>query len=123
MSSAFINPSSEQIAAIGQMDIEGPVVMLNLLRFAPDGGAETYAEYAEAAQPFLEKVGASVRFMGGVAATVIGGEEWDEVVLVEYPSKQAFLAMIGDPDYPHKLRAGALIDSRLYCTRQRTLPT
>lgn len=110
----------EQISAIAKMDLEGPVVMLNLLRFAPDGGAEAYARYAEAAQPFLERVGASVRFMGNVAATVIGGEEWDEVVLVEYPSKQAFLDMIGDPEYPHEIRAGALVDSRLYCTQQRS---
>lgn len=122
MTNTFINPSSEQITAIGQMDLEGPVVMLNLLRFAPDGGAKSYAKYAQAAQPFLEKVGASVRFMGSVETTVIGGEEWDEVVLVEYPSKQAFLAMIGDPGYPHKMRADALLDSRLYCTRRRTPP-
>ena len=37
---------------------EGPVVMLNLLRFAPDGGRERYAEYGAAVAPLLEGVGA-----------------------------------------------------------------
>jgi uncharacterized protein (DUF1330 family) len=27
------------------------------------------------------------------------GEEWNEAVLVEYPSRKAFLDMIGDPEY------------------------
>ena len=30
---------------------EGPVVMLNLLRFRPDGGQERYAEYGAAVAP------------------------------------------------------------------------
>ena len=32
---------------------------------------------------------------------------------------QAFFEMTGDPDYPSDLRAGALEDSRLYCTQPR----
>ena len=50
-------------------------------------------------------------------AKTSGGEDWDEVILVEYPSIQAFFAMTGDPDYPSALRAGALADSRLYCSQ------
>jgi len=96
-----------------------PIVMLNLLRFNPDGGAETYARYAEAAAPFLAKSGASLRYVGDVATTLIGGERWDEIVLVEYPSPQAFFDMVGDPAYPSRIRASALLDSRLYCTQER----
>ena len=99
------------------MELDGPILMLNLLRFAPDGGAEAYARYGAAAAPFLEKAGASIRYLGQVAGTFIGGEDWDEVILVEYPSKAAFLAMSGDPDYPGHLRAEALSDSRLICTQ------
>jgi hypothetical protein len=69
--------------------------------------------------PFLARAGATVRYLGAGAATVIGPDRWDEVVLVEYPTVQAFFEMTGDPDYPSDVRAGALADSRLYCTQQR----
>lgn len=118
MADTYINPSPDQLAALLEIEIDGPLVMVNLLRFAPDGGEEAYRQYGAAATPFLEKSGASIRFFGHGVATVIGGEEWDEVILVEYPSKQAFLDMTGDPDYPSALRSGALADSRLYCTVQ-----
>jgi len=100
------------------MDIDGPVVMLNLLRFKPDGGEEEYARYAQAATPHLQRSGAKLKYLGNVAATVIGGDTWDRIVLVEYPSKQAFLEMSGDPDYPREIRANGLLDSRLYCSQQ-----
>lgn len=118
MPETYINPSRAQLEALLQLDLDGPLVMVNLLKFKPDGGAEAYARYAEQAAPFLAKTGAKVRYLGRVAATVIGGEEWDEVILVEYPSKAAFFEMTQNPDYPGGVRAGALLDSRLYCTRE-----
>jgi hypothetical protein len=36
---------------------EGPVTMLNLLAFKPDGGQERYLEYGVAVAPLLEKAG------------------------------------------------------------------
>lgn len=121
MSETYLSPSAEQINALRKLDLSGPIVMLNLLRFAPDGGAEEYARYGTAAAPFLQAAGASIRYLGDVAGTVIGGEEWDEIILVEYPSLQAFFEMTGNPDYPSQIRAGALADSRLYCTQEGSL--
>jgi uncharacterized protein (DUF1330 family) len=118
MATAHLSPTPEQMAAILALDVEGPVVMVNLLRFKPQGGAETYARYGEQAAPFLQRFGAKIRFAGLGRATVIGGESWDEVVLVEYPSKQAFLDMVRAPGYPSDVRASALLDSRLYCTTE-----
>lgn len=118
MSETYIHPSREQIAAIRNMDLDGPITMLNLLRFEPNGGLEEYARYGTQAAPFLQRSGAEVRYLGEVTATFIGGEEWDRIILVEYPSKEAFLEMTGNPDYPSNIRAGALADSRLYCTQQ-----
>jgi uncharacterized protein (DUF1330 family) len=115
---SYINPSAEQIAALRELDLEGPLVMVNLLRFLPDGGAEQYGRYAAATQPFLESSGATVRYLGGGAATVIGPDEWDSVILVEYPNVRSFLEMVGRPDYPSELRDAALADSRLYCTQE-----
>ncbi len=120
MSDTYLHPAPEQLAAIQQLNVDGPIVMLNLLRFAPSGGAEQYARYAAAANPYLERSGARLTYLGNVTATVIGGEHWDRVILVEYPSTQAFLDMVGDPGYPSEIRAGALFDSRLYCTQPAT---
>jgi uncharacterized protein (DUF1330 family) len=121
MSETYLSPSAEQINALRKLDLSGPIVMLNLLRFAPGGGAEEYARYGAAAAPFIQAAGASIRYQGDVAGTVIGGEDWDEIILVEYPSLQAFFEMTGNPDYPSQIRAGALADSRLYCTQEGSL--
>jgi len=76
-----------------------PVVMLNLLRFKPDGGRERYGEYGAAVAPLLEKVGARVIFGGDPATVLLGERSWDLVLLVEYPTRQAFLDMIASEEY------------------------
>ena len=72
-------------------DDGGPVVMLNLLRFA-DGGRERYAAYLEAARPFVDAVGGEVVFLGAGAAPLAAepGQAWDAVLLVRYPHPQAW---------------------------------
>lgn len=118
MNPTHLSPTPEQLAAVAALEVDGPVLMLNLLRFKADGGREQYAVYAAAAMPFLGKVGASVRVRTDAHSTVIGAEEWDEMIVVEYPSKQAFFDMVTDPEYPGELRAAALEDSRLVLTTE-----
>lgn len=93
----------------------GAVTMLNLLAFKPEGGAERYAEYTAAVTPLLERVGGRIVFAGAPAAALIG-EGWDLVALVEYPSRQAFIEMIGSPEYLEvaHLRTEALVRSELH---------
>ncbi len=95
---------------------EGPVVMLNLLDFKPAGGLERYAEYGEGVAPLLSRVGARILYAGNATAPVIGPSKWDLVILVEYPTRQAFLEMIGSPEYAAiaHLRAEALERSELH---------
>jgi uncharacterized protein (DUF1330 family) len=95
---------------------DSPVTMLNLLRFRPDGGEERYAEYGAAVAPLLEKAGARVVFLGEAALPLLGGGSWDSVLLVEYPSRQAFLDMIASPEYQAigHLRTEALEHGELY---------
>ena len=78
---------------------DAPVVMLNLLRFKLGGGQERYAEYGAAVTPLLEKAGARVVFLGESALPLLGEGRWDSVLLVEYPTRQAFLDMIASPEY------------------------
>lgn len=131
MTSVFVDPTPDQIRALAAAaDDPAPVSMLNLLRFAqravlPDGretsGREAYLAYYAATGPHLARVGGSVVWAGSCHPAVIGPEqgEWDMAAVVRYPSRAAFLAMIGDPDYREtsRIRTAALADSRLVpCT-------
>jgi uncharacterized protein (DUF1330 family) len=127
MSNASIEPTPAQFERLATSADHGPFVMLNLLRFKPradgideaDGitGAEAYARYAAAAAEHLQRVGGRILLALAGRDSVIGPAdgEWDVVVAVEYPSRQAFLEMTSNPDYLaiHAHRAAALADSRL----------
>ncbi len=95
---------------------EGPVVMLNLLRFRPEGGQRRYGEYGAAVAPLLEKVGGRIVFAGEPATALLGDDSWDLVALVEYPSRNAFLEMISSPEYGEigHLRTEALSRGELH---------
>jgi len=115
----------------------GPIVMLNLLRYREKAqyknsdfdsncsGAEAYQRYGAAVFPLMQKVGATVVYRGKAKNIFIGpeNEEWDEVLLVKYPSFQAFLKMTTDPKYLTIVvhREAALADSRLIMTEQSKL--
>jgi uncharacterized protein (DUF1330 family) len=93
-----------------------PVTMLNLLRFRPDGGRERYLEYGAAVAPLLERAGARVVFLGDSALPLLGEGRWDSVLLVEYPTGQAFLDMVASPEYQAiaHLRTEALEEGELH---------
>lgn len=109
--------NSEGFAAFGgRAEEDAPVVMLNLLEFKPDGGRERYEEYGEAVAPSLERAGGRIIFMGAPALALLGADSWDLVVLVEYPTRQAFLDMIGSAEYQAigHLRTEALARGELH---------
>ncbi len=100
----------------GRADDGKPVVMLNLLRFKPDGGRERYAEYAAAVAPMVERLGGRFVFAGEPATALLGEESWDLVALVEYPTRRAFLEMIASEEYRAvgHLRTEALLAGELH---------
>ena len=112
-----IDPTREAFEQFMTSDTTTPVVMLNLLRFADRSGYETYLR---ATAPFLAKVGGEVVYAGlGSAALVAeAGQAWDAVLLVRYPSRAAFAAMVADRDYREvtKLRSSALVEAVLQPT-------
>lgn len=119
---AFIAPTQDQIQRFFAMDIEGPIHMLNLLKFKPDGGLETYMKYGEATAPCLEKVGGKMVYQAQGRAIVIGDLQWDLMFIIEYPNRQAFQDMISSKEYQAgaHLRDEAIEDSRLLCMQQTT---
>ncbi len=64
----------------------------------------------------LEKLGGRMVFLGAPAQALLGDDSWDLVVLVEYPTRSAFLEMIGSDEYQAiaHLRTEALIRGELH---------
>jgi uncharacterized protein (DUF1330 family) len=115
----YIIPTSDQLKQLLSQNYKGPIVMVNLLKFKPDGGAESYRKYYEATKELMEgKAITRTVYRGDGLMPVIGEEEWDEIALYEYPSINAFIEMTQDEKYQAVVpfRTNALIDSRLYCT-------
>jgi uncharacterized protein (DUF1330 family) len=118
-----LTPTREQIEELMKCPDEGKFVMINLLKFAggknkgSGAGQEAYGRYAKAVAPMLEKIGGRLLWMGSVNHVFIGMSEdkWDMVLLVEYPSRKAFIQMISTPEYldAHKYREAALENSAL----------
>ncbi|HVQ58260.1 MAG TPA: DUF1330 domain-containing protein [Solirubrobacterales bacterium] len=111
-------------AFAARADDGAPVVMLNLLAFNADGGRERYAEYGAAVAPLLEKAGGRVVYFAEPAAALLGEGSWDQVLLVEYPTRRAFLEMIGSEAYlaiAH-LRTEALLKGELHPMDPADLP-
>ena len=116
-----IDPTADQVRSLRDVPDDRPITMVNLLKFRAqaryeDGaepactGREAYARYKHA---FTVTVGtlsqAQVVFSGPVQQVFIGraGQpeaDWDEVLVVRYPSRRHFLAMMADPAYREALR-------------------
>lgn len=126
-----IEPSAAQLGAMVALNRDGPIHMINLLRFRDraaytDGdrgrtGQEAYMTYGASAIGFVQGVGGRQVWAGRAELTVIGpaDESWDLTVIVEYPNVAAFLKMIADPAYQAIVehRRAALADSRLIRTQ------
>jgi uncharacterized protein (DUF1330 family) len=114
-----VDPTGQDLKRFLEEDPGGPVVMLNLLRFK-DGGRDSYAEYGRAIGPFLDAVGGSLVYSGTCSTPVVAPDEheWDAILLVRYPSRQAFCEMVANPEYQKitHLRTEALSEAVLQPT-------
>jgi uncharacterized protein (DUF1330 family) len=107
-----------------------PIVMVNLLKYkdiaeyrdaaSSCSGREAYKTYSVTALKKIKEVGGQPIWMGSVTGCIIApqGEDWDDVVLVRYPSIAAFQKMLADPEYQKATshRTAALDDARLVAT-------
>jgi uncharacterized protein (DUF1330 family) len=116
-----VDPTGADLKRFLEEDPGGPVVMLNLLKFKEGGeGRRSYREYAQRIQPFLEELGAELVYLGDTSTTLVApaGHDWDAVLLVRYPSREAFSRMVANPDYQQitSLRTEALDAAVLQAT-------
>ena len=125
-----MSPESDErpvnLKAFANLDPDAPVVMINLLKFKEGPGLDHYLQYTREVQPHLDRVGGTVRYAGSNPHNIIGDGErpwWDAILIVEYPSPQAFTAMVTDPGYQqvHQHRAAALTQGDLVATSRWVL--
>jgi uncharacterized protein (DUF1330 family) len=127
-------PTPAQVKAMAESGPEGPIVMVNLLKYRAKAaygpkrkeakenlsGREAYQRYGMVALQHVTGLGGRIVW-GGPQKLVFIGEaatnDWDEIVCVYYPSRQAFLKMTQDPGYlaAHYHRDAGLERTVLIC--------
>jgi len=100
-------PSGGGLGALLSSGVEGPIVVMDLVKFKP-GGAEKYAIYDGIAEKKLASLGGEVVFRGS-SREVSGLDyaKWDRVTFRKYPSMQAVMQMAASSEYqgafPHRM--------------------
>ena len=105
-----VYPNKEQIGGFLEPGPEGPICMVNLLKFKPraeyeDGretdlsGREAYELYETGIKKLLEGIGGGIGFEGDVQRLMLGEVEelWDVVALAVWPSRQAMFEVMQSP--------------------------
>lgn len=113
-----IKMNVDEFSRLSKKPGEEPVVMLNLLKFKGAEGEASYARYTKEAGKFVESVGGKVLYLGKPDELLNGNEKWDLLMLVQYPSRKAFLSMANNPDYlkAHRFREEGVERAVLYAT-------
>ena len=102
---------------------KGPVLMLNLLKFKDR--AHYFEQYIPAFEQAIAQLGiegVKVKLVSDVIANIAASEEddWDAIVLVEYPDANAFKMMAESKAYhtiAEPYRIAALAELKLLMTR------
>lgn len=128
---SHIDPTKEIMAVFRDLPSDRPIAMINLLRFRDQAdyptdhpehgkaltGAEAYRNYGKAAAAPFQRAGGRQIWLGRPELTVIGpaDEAWDLAFIAAYPSGEAFVGMLRDPEYRQAVvhRQAAVADSRL----------
>ena len=96
---------------------DDPVDMLNLLKFKA-GGEALYRRYGEEFEKLIVKYAPDTRvvYQAKCAGLLVGGQEWDRLLIVRYPSVRAFITVTASSDYEEiaDLRLDALERAVLY---------
>ena len=131
---SHIDPDRQAWEAFKSLPRDTPIHMLNLIRlreraeYPPDhpdhgkpiSGLEAYRAYGRTSGPVFKRVGGRQVWAGKPQVMVTGpqgSEQWDLAFIAEYPSTQAFIDMVRDPEYREhvKHRTAGVADSRLLC--------
>ncbi|QDW25212.1 DUF1330 domain-containing protein [Pedobacter sp. KBS0701] len=106
---------------------QGPVLMLNMIKFKDKN--IYFEQYIPAFNRVVQQLGiegVSVKLASEVVANIVAeeGEKWDEIVLVEYPSAEAFKTIAQSDVYQqlaNPLREAGTAELKLFMTRKIAL--
>ena len=128
----YVDPDRVRYGQFKDLPREGKIHMLNLVCLKEtatyeDGtmvtGAEAYAAYSRESGPIFQRLGGRIAWSGKFEFTLIGpaDERWDLCFIAEYPSADAFIDMLRDPDYRKAVRhrQAAVKTSRLIRMRPK----
>jgi len=126
-------PTGDQFRAFRDDPYDGPIAQVNLLKFRvkaeykPDDsehgkdepGSAAYQRYADAFGVAAAEVGGSCLLMGSVERYFIGQGDWDAVMVMHFPNRQAFIATLNHANYQdmHRHRDAGLLAQELITTR------
>lgn len=100
-------PTHEQLEQFLAGPQDQPVVMMNLLTFKHEAageqgttGREAVMRYSRAMKEFVQAHGGTFVLAANVDSQLIGtgGEQFEFVGIMRYPSRQQYLALAGDPE-------------------------
>ena len=107
-----IHHSVEQWEALAKQNDDGPVCMINLLKFKDkasysDGresdltGLEAYQIYSANTRDLVEEAGGKILHTSIIEGMIVGEVEevWDVAAIVEYPSIKSFMDMVNSHEW------------------------
>jgi uncharacterized protein (DUF1330 family) len=127
----YIDPDREAWEIFKSLPRGEPIQMLNLVKLKPKAeyppdhpdhgkdlsGLDAYRAYGRTTRPIFGRLGGRQVWAGRPQVMVTGprAEHWDLAFIAEYPSAEAFIAMVRDPEYRElvKHRTAGVADSRL----------
>tara|TARA_B110000971_G_C20000562_1_gene496608 strand:- start:1009 stop:1437 length:429 start_codon:yes stop_codon:yes gene_type:complete len=127
-------PTKQQLEALAQIVArgdDGPFQMVNIIQYKHQAeypaemnapartGREAYAEYAAVVGPLIFALGGSVAFRQNVELGFVGDQPADEVIIVNYPSRQAYLDMFHSAAYQEAIvhrKAGLVYRTLFACS-------
>jgi uncharacterized protein (DUF1330 family) len=103
---------------------QGPVLMLNMIRFRDK--KVYFEQYIPAFNQVVQQLGikgVTVKLVSEVVANIVADEHerWDEIVVVEYPSAEAFATIAQSAIYheiANPLREAGTAELKLFMTRK-----
>lgn len=129
-------PSLAQLEAIERMAQsvdDGPFTMVNIIKYKdqatypegcdepPQSGRQAYAQYTGTVGPLIYALGGSVAYQQRCELLFVGDEDAaaDEVIIVNYPSRRAYLNMFHSSAYQNVIvhrKAGLVWRVHYQCT-------
>ncbi len=126
-------PTADQFRAFRDDPYDGPIAQVNLLKYRvkaayqpgdpehgrEDPGAAAYQRYADGIGHIATELGGHCLLLGHTERYFIGQGDWDSVMVMHFPSRKAFIAMLNHETYQamHRHRDAGLLAQELITTR------